>query len=93
MFRRRIYAQGFTLLVLVAGSFYLKGDREKRKEAEALEKEKESAVRRERWLQELEAREEEDRAARDRVVKLVERRKKRQEEVERRTKEGDDGID
>jgi len=88
MFRRRIYAQGFTLLALVAGSFYLKGDREKRKEVEALEKEKEASVKREMWLKELEARDEEDKAAKQRVRVLVDRRRKRQEEIERRSKEG-----
>jgi len=68
----------------------MKGDRDKRKEAEALEKEKEAAVRRDQWLKELEAREEEDRAARESVVKLMERRRKRQEDVDRRAKEGDE---
>ena len=89
MFRRRIYAQGFTLLALVAGSFYLQKDRESRKEVERLQKEKEDVVRRESWLSELEAREEEDRAAKERVQKLVERRRKRQEEIERRARNGE----
>lgn len=87
MFRRRIYAQGFTLLAIVAGSLYLKGDREKKKEVEALEKEKEASIKRELWLKELEARDEEDKAAKERVKVLVERRKKRRDEVERRSKE------
>jgi Hypoxia induced protein conserved region len=87
MFRRRIYAQGFTLLAVVGGSYYLQGDRAKRKEADRLAKEKENAEQREMWLKELEAREEEDRAAKERVQKLMERRKRRQEEVSKKEKE------
>lgn len=71
----------------MAGSLYLKGDREKKKEVEALEKEKEASIKRELWLKELEARDEEDKAAKERVKVLVERRKKRRDEVERRSKE------
>lgn len=73
----------------MAGSFYLQKDRESRKEVERLQKEKEDVVRRERWLSELEAREEEDRAAKERVQKLVERRRKRQEEIGRRARNGE----
>jgi hypoxia induced protein len=93
MFRRRIYAQGFTLLSVVAGSAWLQSDRAKRKESEALQKERENAERREKWVKELEGREEEDRAAREKVRGLVERRKKREEEIEsrRRREEEEDG--
>jgi hypothetical protein len=87
MFRRRIYAQGFTLLSVVAGGLWLQSDRAKRKEVEALQKERENAERRERWVRELEGREEEDRAAREKVRGLGERRRKREEEVERRKRE------
>jgi hypothetical protein len=60
MFRRRIYAQGFTIVALVVGSSYWKGDREKRKEFDKVEGERRRVEKRERWLKELEVRDEED---------------------------------
>jgi len=61
MFRRRIYAQGFTLVAMVAGSAYWSGDRAKRKEFEGLVDEKKKKEKHEAWIKELEARDEEDR--------------------------------
>jgi len=87
MFRRRIYAQAFTLVSVLAGSAWLQSDREKRKEVEDLRKERENVERREKWVKELEGRDEEDRIAREKVRGLVERQKKREEEIERRKKE------
>ncbi|KAL6242309.1 Respiratory supercomplex factor 1, mitochondrial [Rhinocladiella similis] len=69
MFRARIYAQGFTLLALVAGSYFYKDERIKRKAFEAALDEKKTAEKREKWLRELEARDQEDRAWRDRIEK------------------------
>jgi Hypoxia induced protein conserved region len=60
MFRARIYAQGFTLLALVAGSFYYGKEREKRKEFEGLLTEKKALEKREAWIRELEARDQEE---------------------------------
>ncbi|KAF1990201.1 hypothetical protein K402DRAFT_401071 [Aulographum hederae CBS 113979] len=60
MFRRRIYAQGFTLLAMLGGSIYWKRDREKQKEFEGLVSEKKKAEKLQRWLKELEARDEEE---------------------------------
>jgi hypothetical protein len=82
MFRRRVYAQGFTVLAMVGGSLYLAKDRERRKEWEKVEGEKRDAERRVKWLAELEAREEEDRAVRERAVRLVKRRREREEAAE-----------
>jgi hypothetical protein len=61
MFRRRIYAQAFTIAAIVVGSSYWQKDREKRKEFDAVEKERLRIEKREKWLAELEARDEEDR--------------------------------
>src|SRR5215469_1233247 len=74
MFRRRIYAQFFTIAAIVAGSAYWSKDREKRKELERVEGERKAAERREKWLAELDARDAEDREMRERVR---ERRKDR----------------
>jgi hypothetical protein len=60
MFRRRIYAQGFTIAAIVVGSSYWQKDREKRKEFEDVEKERLRVEKREKWLAELEARDLED---------------------------------
>ncbi|KAK7885723.1 Respiratory supercomplex factor 1, mitochondrial [Exophiala xenobiotica] len=67
MFRARIYAQGFTLLALVAGSFFYKDERLKRKVFEQALEDKKSAEKREKWLRELEARDQEDREWRERI--------------------------
>ena len=60
MFRARIYAQGFTLVVLVAGSYYYADDRAKRKKFEGVVAEKKAEERRQQWIRELEARDRED---------------------------------
>lgn len=60
MFRRRIYAQGFTLIAMVAGSAYWSGDRAKRKEFDDLVEEKKKKEKHEAWIRELEIRDQED---------------------------------
>jgi hypothetical protein len=62
MFRRRIYAQGFTLLAMVAGSAYWEKDRKKRTEYNDLVEEKKKKDKRDAWIRELEARDDEDKA-------------------------------
>ncbi|KIX00433.1 uncharacterized protein Z518_10572 [Rhinocladiella mackenziei CBS 650.93] len=69
MFRARIYAQGFTLVALVAGSVFYKDERLRRKAFEEKLEEKKTAEKREKWLKELEARDEEDRLWREKVEK------------------------
>ncbi len=60
MFRNRIYAQGFTLAVIVAGSLYYKEDRKKRKTFDKKVAEKRAEEKRQAWIRELEARDRED---------------------------------
>ncbi|KAF2264415.1 altered inheritance of mitochondria protein 31, mitochondrial [Lojkania enalia] len=72
-FRRRLYAQAFTIAVLVAGNMYWQKDRLKRKEYEKLVKEKEALEKRDRWLKELEARDEEEKAFKARLAKRMEK--------------------
>jgi len=64
MFRARIYAQGFTILAMVVGSLYWKTDRQKRKEFENLVMEQNAQAKRDAWVRELEARDEEEKALR-----------------------------
>lgn len=68
-FRRRLYAQAFTIAVLVAGNMYWQKDRVKRKEYEKQVAQKERMDKRDRWLRELEMRDEEDKAWKDRMAK------------------------
>jgi hypothetical protein len=66
-FRRRLYAQAFTIACLVAGNVYWQKDRVKRKEYEKLVEERKRMERRERWLKELEMRDEEEKAWKERL--------------------------
>ena len=80
---------------MVAGSLYYRQDREKRKEIEELQKQKDHALKRERWLVELEARDAEDRAARDKLLKMKEKRAAREEAIKKKRaqKEGKELAD
>ena len=72
MFRRRIYAQGFTILAMLAGSIYWDKDRSKRKEYQGLIDEKKKKEKHDAWIRELEIRDQEEeelRALRDRIMK------------------------
>jgi Hypoxia induced protein conserved region len=60
MFRARIYAQGFTLAAMIAGSMYWQTDRQKRKEFDKLVEERKAREKNEAWIRELEARDEEE---------------------------------
>lgn len=82
MFRRRIYAQAFTILAMVAGSAYYEGDRSKRKEVEGAVADKQKKERHEAWLRELEARDEEEqelRALRNKLMKARRTAEKQEE--------------
>ncbi|KAH7078703.1 altered inheritance of mitochondria protein 31, mitochondrial [Paraphoma chrysanthemicola] len=68
-FRRRLYAQSFTIAVLVVGNLYWQKDRVKRKDYEKMQAEQDRKEKRDRWLKELEMRDEEDRAWKDRLAK------------------------
>ncbi|KAL6904801.1 hypoxia induced protein conserved region domain-containing protein [Trichoderma evansii] len=62
MFRARIAAQGFTVVAMVAGSMYYSKDREKTKELRKLKEERDAEEKRQKWIRELEARDEEEKA-------------------------------
>jgi hypothetical protein len=69
MFRARIAAQGFTVVAMVAGSMYYSKDREKTKELRQLKDERDAEEKRQKWIRELEARDEEDKAMRALIQK------------------------
>jgi hypothetical protein len=62
MFRARVGAQAFTVLAMVAGGAYYGADREKRKELIKLEAQQRAEERHQKWLRELEVRDEEEKA-------------------------------
>lgn len=64
LFRARVYAQGFTILALVAGSMYWKTDRQKRKEFDQAVQDRIAREKRDAWVKELEARDEEQKELR-----------------------------
>ncbi|KAI1091780.1 hypoxia induced protein conserved region-domain-containing protein [Rostrohypoxylon terebratum] len=80
MFRARIGAQGFTILAIVAGGAYYGADREKRAELIRLEAQQRAEERHQKWLKELEVRDEEDK-------QLKAAMKRRQDRVQQRRAE------
>ncbi|KAF2229756.1 hypothetical protein EV356DRAFT_474871, partial [Viridothelium virens] len=89
-FRRRIYAQGFTIAVMFVGSVYWEGDRQKRKEYDTAVQEQKAKEKRDAWLRELEVRDEEDKAIRARKEAKRKRDTERAEkEAAKRTTEAD----
>ncbi|KAG5951585.1 hypothetical protein E4U53_002761 [Claviceps sorghi] len=74
MFRARVAAQGFTVIAMVAGSMYYSQDRQKTKELRKLKEEHDAEEKRQRWIRELEARDEEDKRMR---ATLEDRRRQR----------------
>jgi hypothetical protein len=70
-FRRRLYAQAFTIAVLVAGNLYYQEDRAKRKEHAKMIEEKERLEKRNKWLRELEVRDEEEKAWKEKMARRM----------------------
>ncbi|TFB07633.1 Respiratory supercomplex factor 1 [Trichoderma ghanense] len=69
MFRARVAAQGFTVIAMVAGSMYYSKDREKTKELRKLKEERDAEEKRQRWIHELEIRDEEEKQMRAAIQK------------------------
>ena len=103
MFRFRLYAQSFTIVAMLGGSLYYNADRLKRNEYVKLKKKREAQEKKEAWIRELEARDEEDKEWRSKVGKvrdaqreevdtrlLEEKRRLDREEAERKGKETND---
>ncbi|OHE94409.1 hypothetical protein CORC01_10337 [Colletotrichum orchidophilum] len=67
MFRARVAAQGFTVFAMVAGSMYYNKDRERTAELRKIKEAKDAEEQRQRWIRELEARDEEEKALKARM--------------------------
>ncbi|KAL9137220.1 MAG: hypothetical protein Q9175_001584 [Cornicularia normoerica] len=79
-FRYRLYAQSFTLVAMLGGSYYYNADRLKRKEFTDLVKQRKAQEKKDAWIRELEARDREDKDWREKMGKV---RDFQREEVER----------
>jgi hypothetical protein len=88
MFRARVAAQGFTVLAMVAGGMYYAEDRNKQKELRKLKQTQEAEEKRQKWIKELEARDEEDKA----LHAMLEKKRKRAAERATNTESGTDGV-
>lgn len=67
MFRARVGAQGFTILAIVAGGMYYSQDRSRSSELRKLQEQQSSEEKRAKWIRELEARDDEEKALRARL--------------------------
>ncbi|KAI2615986.1 hypoxia induced protein conserved region-domain-containing protein [Hypoxylon sp. NC1633] len=87
MFRARVGAQAFTVMAMVAGGAYYGADREKRKELIKLEAQQRAEERHQKWLRELEVRDEEEKQLKAAMKRRQERVEQRQAEKRVRNKE------
>ncbi|KAL9615751.1 MAG: hypothetical protein Q9160_009286 [Pyrenula sp. 1 TL-2023] len=87
MFRARIYAQGFTLVAILAGSFYYQDERMQRKEVEKKMADFKAKEKRDKWLRELEIRDREDREWRERHLNMEKLAQKAVDEAQGARKE------
>ncbi|KAK3348024.1 hypoxia induced protein conserved region-domain-containing protein [Neurospora tetraspora] len=69
MFRARVAAQAFTVIAMVAGSWYYAADRQKQKELWKLKEQQDAEEKRQKWIRELEVRDAEDKALQERLEK------------------------
>ncbi|KAI0976841.1 mitochondrial hypoxia responsive domain-containing protein [Xylaria arbuscula] len=88
MFRARIGAQAFTVIAMVAGGTYYGADREKRKELIKLEAQNRAEERNQKWLHELEVRDDEDKQ----LQAAMRRKRERLEQKRVQEQEGDDAA-
>jgi len=72
-FRARVAAQGFTVIAMVFGGYYYQADRHKERELWKLQRERDAEDQRQRWIRELEIRDEEEKALQERITKRRDR--------------------
>lgn len=92
MFRARIAAQGFTVVAMVAGSMYYSKDREKTKELRKLKEDRDAEEKRQKWIRELEARDEEEKAMRALIQKKQSTRTAQSDSTSGEQTQGTGGI-
>lgn len=67
MFRYRVAAQAFTVIAMVAGGMYYNKDREASKELRKLKEARDAEEKRQRWIKELEVRDQEEKDMRAQI--------------------------
>ena len=80
MFRARVIAQGFTVAAMVAGGLYFGAERHKERENWKLQEQEKAEEKRQKWIRELEARDDEEKELKAMMNKR--REKKKTAEVE-----------
>lgn len=75
MFRARVLAQGFTVVAIAAGGLYFGAERNHEREAWKAEQDQKAEEKRQRWIRELEARDEEEKDLQARLEKRREKKK------------------
>jgi hypothetical protein len=88
MFRARVAAQAFTVLAMVAGGIYYQADRNKSKELWKMKEQEDAEEKRQKWIRELEVRDAEDKALKERL----EKRRKRAEQRAAADAQADGGV-
>ncbi|EFY84770.1 mitochondrial hypoxia responsive domain-containing protein [Metarhizium acridum CQMa 102] len=88
MFRARVAAQGFTVIAMVAGSMYYSQDRQKTKELRKLKEERDAEEKRQKWIKELEARDEEEKM----IKASMEKRRQKLEAADTAANNGEEGA-
>ncbi|KAK5659298.1 hypothetical protein OQA88_1391 [Cercophora sp. LCS_1] len=78
MFRARVGAQAFTVVAMVAGGMYYSADRKATKELWKAKEVEDAEEKRRKWIRELEARDEEDKALKE----LIDKKRKKFEQRE-----------
>ncbi|KAG8166785.1 hypothetical protein KVR01_002474 [Diaporthe batatas] len=75
MFRARVIAQGFTVAAMVAGGLYFGAERHKERENWKLQEQEKAEEKRQKWIRELEARDDEEKELKAMMNKRREKKK------------------
>ncbi|POS72223.1 mitochondrial hypoxia responsive domain-containing protein [Diaporthe helianthi] len=75
MFRARVIAQGFTVAAMVAGGLYFGAERHKERENWKLQEQEKAEEKRQKWIRELEARDDEEKELKAMMIKRREKKK------------------
>lgn len=75
MFRARVIAQGFTVAAMVAGGLYFGAERHKEREHWKMQEQEKADEKRQKWIRELEARDDEEKELKAMMNKRREKKK------------------
>lgn len=75
MFRARVIAQGFTVAAMVAGGLYFGAERHKEREHWKMQEQEKAEEKRQKWIRELEARDDEEKELKAMMNKRREKKK------------------